>query len=262
MNEVSGYRIMAIMSPFQGEDAGSTPATRSKNENMSVPVLSDTISSAPPETERAIDTVLENLRKGIFCEKTGILLELPQNEAEKEQFISALDKAFQDPEVLKFLHENTPYTTNNKQRVSTREFVDFFANPDLKCFLYPAYIMSNNERDNPDKKLIGFGSLFGVDDNLSVERGVLIFNPGDWNKGYGKRIGATLMLLAKRSGIKTLTSGTYSNNKASLKNLQRQFKQEGITDKEKGADPAKGCYCKFSINLDDWTEDAILALLV
>lgn len=112
------------------------------------------------------------------------------------------------------------------------------------------------------KKLIGFGSLFGVDENLSVERGVLIFDPDNWNKGYGKRIGATLMLLAKRSGIKTLTSGTYSNNKASLKNLQRQFKQRGIPDKEKGEDPAKGYYYEFSINLDDWTEDDILALLI
>ena len=28
--ESGGYRIVAIISPFQGEDAGSTPATRSK----------------------------------------------------------------------------------------------------------------------------------------------------------------------------------------------------------------------------------------
>lgn len=119
---------------------------------MSVPELTDPISPAPSETEQAIDTVLENLRNGILCEESGILLELPQNEAEREQFILDLETAFNNPKVLEFLHRNTPYTTNDEQRVSTREFVDFFANPELRCFLYPAYVMSNDENGDSVKK--------------------------------------------------------------------------------------------------------------
>ena len=31
-----GYRIVAIISPFQGEDTGSTPVTRSRRNNISI----------------------------------------------------------------------------------------------------------------------------------------------------------------------------------------------------------------------------------
>ncbi len=127
--------------------------------------------------------------------------------------------------------------------------------------MYPAYIIEPNPNGDNTRKLIGFGSLFGVDDDLSVERGVMIFSPDNWNKGYGKRIGATLMLLAKRSGIKKLTAGTYSNNTASLKNLRKQFKQEVTPKVEMGEDETKGQYYEFSINMDEWTEAEILAML-
>ena len=250
---------MAVMSPFQGENAGSTPATRSK-KHMSVRPIQDTISTASSETEQANDEVLRNLVNGIYCEESGIQLQLPSGE-EEDAFILSLDQAFNNPQILRFLHPNTPYTYDNTTRVTTRAFVKYFSQPEKRCFLYAAYTNEPSANGGYARKLIGFGSLFGVDDNLSVERGVMIFNPENWNKGYGKRIGVTLMLLAKRSGIKTLTAGTYSNNTASLTNLRKQFRQMGIPNVEMGEDVIKGQYYEFLINMDEWTEPDILALL-
>lgn len=165
----------------------------------------------------AIPPLIQKLKGEVVRDnQTGITL-TPFDGTEAEQY----KKWFSDPEVLKFLHPNTPFTTDPDNKVSIEEFIKFVCDdPGIAYFRieHPAY------------GFIGHISLSAINLNdMSFSEGFVLGEKEYWGKGIMTTVDQMILGRAKNLGFKTAKAIAILDNTASIKILTKQF-GEGIKD--------------------------------
>ncbi|QQS44679.1 GNAT family N-acetyltransferase [Candidatus Roizmanbacteria bacterium] len=141
------------------------------------------------------------------------------------------EKWFSDQDVTRYLHPNTPFTTDPNQRVSAKEFVDYMtASPEFAFFRII----------HPRHGFIGHVSMNGINlDEMSFERAITIGEKQYWGQGIGSAVGSIILNHAKELGFRVARASTKVDNTASLRNLTRQY----------GPGKPNGDYIDFELDL-------------
>jgi RimJ/RimL family protein N-acetyltransferase len=135
--------------------------------------------------------------------------------------VGLYEKWFSDPDVLRYLHPNTPFTTDSQVRVPVPEFVNYVVESNTDAYF---------RIEHPEFGSLGHSSMTGIDLNsMSFRRGCVIGEKQHWGKGIGTFVGKMLLAHAENLGFQLVRAGTNANNVASLKNLRRHMDQDGMT---------------------------------
>jgi RimJ/RimL family protein N-acetyltransferase len=124
--------------------------------------------------------------------------------------VEFVERWFNDPEVRKFLHENTPFTDNPERRVSSHEFVEYMFNSPKNAYFKIWSI--------DGKKYIGLASMHNVDyEDKSFTAGLVIGEADYRGKGYGTEISQMAIERAKEIGFKNISASVHIQNEPSLR---------------------------------------------
>ncbi|TSC88109.1 MAG: hypothetical protein G01um101416_132 [Microgenomates group bacterium Gr01-1014_16] len=131
----------------------------------------------------------------------------------------------ENPHVRRFLHPNTPWTTDSGRTETYQDFVAFMSKSPHHAYFQ--IIDNKNDayrRPNLNYGAIGLASLNGIDYNaLTFNRGIVIGEPHLWHQGIAAEVGLLLLGLAKSVGFRQAKATANVENIASVKNLRRQF---------------------------------------
>lgn len=123
---------------------------------------------------------------------------------------------FNDPDVIKYLRKNTPFTTDPDTQVSCGEFQRHMANDPFQAY----YSIFPDNRS----KAVGHVSLNGIDyDKLSFSIGVVIGEKEWWNKGLASKVVNMVISRAQELGFRIAKADCYENNIASVRLLEKIF---------------------------------------
>lgn len=124
-----------------------------------------------------------------------------------EETITNYNNWFSDPEVLKFLHPNTPYTQDPDTKVSIEEWCKWM---EEKQFAYNIYY--NN-------KSVGHIEISAQNEIWYV--GVVIGDKKNWNKGIAYKAGQEILQIARNNKINSITANININNIPSQKLFEK-----------------------------------------
>ena len=127
-----------------------------------------------------------------------------------------ITELFSDPEVTKYLHRNTPFTTDSNKRVSPSEFTSFMEAEDHN-FYYA--ICPLGDESHP----IGLASLHGFnEEERSASLGIVLMRKA-WSQGIGTDTIHKLIEMAKQHRLTTLKANVQIDNTHSLEIFKMLF---------------------------------------
>ncbi|MFH0973094.1 MAG: GNAT family N-acetyltransferase [Patescibacteria group bacterium] len=164
-----------------------------------------------------IPPVIQKLKSEVVRDnQTGITL-TPFNGSEVDKY----KEWFSDPEVLKFLHPNTPFTKDPSKKVSVEEFIRYICEDPGSAYF---------RIEHPTYGFVGHISLSSINlNNMSFSEAYVIGEKQHWGKGIMTTVDTMILNRAKGLGFKTAKAIAISDNTASIKILTKQF-GEGIRE--------------------------------
>lgn len=149
---------------------------------------------------------------------TGILLK-PFNGSESTQYEVWLDRR-RSPEIMQYLHPNTPFTSNPNETATAKEFVDYLVK-DPHVVYYRI--------EHPVQGFVGHIGLSSIKyDEMSCALSFVLGERSTWGKGIATNAVKTLLPHLKELGFKKLTANARVENTRSRSVLQKFFQETGI----------------------------------
>lgn len=158
-----------------------------------------------------IPPVIQKLKSEVVRDnQTGITL-TPFNGSEVDKY----KKWFSDPEVLKFLHLNTPFTKDQSKKVSVEEFIKYICDDPGSAYF---------RIEHPEYGFIGHTSLSAINlGDMSFSLAGIIGEKQYWRKSIGTVVEKMISKRAKELGFRTVKAVAFPTNEASIKILTKRF---------------------------------------
>lgn len=173
-----------------------------------------------PDIAEQTDLVQSLKTEPIVDRESGIQL-VPFDGSHVE--VEMYEKWFNDPEVCRYLHPNTPYTDNSEQRGTVKEFIRYMTTH--PAFAYYRII-------HPLYGFIGHQSAAVINiEERSCYIGYVIGEKQCWGKGIGSVVTRMLLDRLKEVGMRKVKANAHIENVASIKILTKYF-GEGKVDGE------------------------------
>lgn len=151
----------------------------------------------------------------IYDEISGIKL-APFNGSETSEYNIWFDRQL-SPEVLEYLHPNTPFTIDPNQRVSAEEFIRYVIKTP-NCIYYRI--------EEPAFGFIGHLGVNGVNyKDMSCSLSYVIGNRNAWGAGIATKVVELVIPYLKNVGFKQLKANAHTNNIRSRRILSKYFRE-------------------------------------